>query len=280
MKMTTEEAVLALRADPGYAELVRDAYLGADVEESARRFHTSAEFDAVRRLLPPLRGASVLDVGAGAGIASYAFAREGAATVFALEPDPSEHVGRGAIARLGLGPAVQVVDGVGESIAVADETFDIVYARQVLHHAHDLVALMREAARVAKPGATLLACREHVVDSEADLATFLSGHPVHRLAGGEGAYPLDDYVGAIRAGGWHLERVLGPLDSVINAFPVYRTEEELALRARRLLAQRFGSLGRVASRLPGADAAVNRFLDRQRAPGRMYSFLARKPSSS
>jgi SAM-dependent methyltransferase len=277
MTMTTEEAVLALREDPAYAELVRDLYLGEDVRDAARRFHGSAEFDAVRALLPPLRGATVLDVGAGTGIATYAFEREGAAVV-ALEPDPSEHIGRGAIERLGLERAV-VLDAVGESIPLEDGTVDVVYARQVLHHARDLRALLGEAARVAKPGATLLACREHVVDTDHDLEVFLESHPVHRLAGGEGAHPLETYVSALAEAGWTVERVLGPFDSIVNAFPAYRTEEELAGRARRYLAGRLGGLGPAAAALPGARRAVERRLDHARAPGRLYSFLASKPAA-
>lgn len=99
--LTIDEAVRQLRVQPKFSDLVRDAYLGADVRESARRFRASGEFAEVVRLLgPTLQGAVVVDLGAGTSIASHAFASLGAATVYAIEPDPSEEVGRGAIRAL------------------------------------------------------------------------------------------------------------------------------------------------------------------------------------
>ena len=66
-----DEAIRTLRASPAHVALVRDAYLGRDVKESAERFLTSAEFQAVRLLLDgKLERAVVLDVGAGTGIAN------------------------------------------------------------------------------------------------------------------------------------------------------------------------------------------------------------------
>src|SRR5512133_591387 len=99
--LTPDQAVLRLRSDPAYSALVRDAYLGEDVVESARRFLTSAEFGEVRKLLGTrIQGSVILDVGAGNGIASYSFAACGARSVYALEPDSSNEIGRGAILRL------------------------------------------------------------------------------------------------------------------------------------------------------------------------------------
>ena len=79
--MTVENAVRVLRSRPECAELVRDAYLGTDVVESARRFEASGEFAEVCRILESfLPAAAVLDIGAGVGIASYAFVRAGGLT--------------------------------------------------------------------------------------------------------------------------------------------------------------------------------------------------------
>jgi hypothetical protein len=80
---------------------------------------------------------------------------------------------------------------------------------------------------VLKQGGVFMATREHVVDDGAQLARFLRRHPVHRLAGGEHAYSLDRYLNAIRAAGLSVEAILGPWDSVINAFPIARSEDEL-----------------------------------------------------
>ena len=162
--MTTEQAVLALRGSPANAELLRDSYLDADVQAAALRFAASPEFAEAVELVGGVRGKSVLDLGAGTGIASWAFAGAGARRVVALEPDPSDVVGQGAIRSLGRREVIEQVGAYGERLPFQDGEFDVVYARQVLHHARDLRALVSECARVPRPGGSLLACREHVVD--------------------------------------------------------------------------------------------------------------------
>lgn len=80
-----DEAIRALRADPASAELVRDAYLGRDVAESIERFSRSAEFaEAVALIGSPLVGATIVDLGAGIGLASAGFRRLGAGRVIAI----------------------------------------------------------------------------------------------------------------------------------------------------------------------------------------------------
>jgi SAM-dependent methyltransferase len=275
--MTTEEAVKRLRADPATAGLMRDSYLDEDVAAAARRFAASGEFEEVRRLVGPrLAGAAVLDLGAGTGIASRAFALAGAARVVALEPDPSPVVGQGAIAvSCRDAAAVEVVGGFGESLSFADGTFDVVYARQVLHHSHDLAGLVGECARVIRPGGIFLACREHVVDDAWQLEEFLHAHVVHKLAGGEHAWPLSVYQSAIREAGLELTSTLGPWDTVINAFPAVRSEEERRGYARGLVIAKLGWLGRLLLLVPGVEAAAWRRLD-QPTPGRLFTFVARK----
>ncbi|MBA3688257.1 MAG: class I SAM-dependent methyltransferase [Chloroflexi bacterium] len=276
---SVDEAIRILRADPASGDLVRDAYLGRDVEDSATRFLASAEFVAVRTLLGDrLRGATVLDVGAGTGIASAAFLASGANRAIALEPDSSDEVGRGAIQRLGSRPGLEIVDGWGERIDLPDGTADIVYCRQALHHALDLPLMLRECARVLGPGGTFIACREHVVDDARQLEQFLAAHPIHRLAGGEHAFALGDYVSAIEAAGLTIQRQLGPWDSVINAFPMARTDQELAELPLTLAGQRLGRLGKLVASAPGGAWLARRWLERPR-PGRLYSFLASKEPS-
>jgi SAM-dependent methyltransferase len=273
--MTLDEAILRLRADPTWADLVQDAYLGRNVAGSAERFLRSAEWTEVRRLLGTrLDEAVVADIGAGAGIASYALQRSGASRVFAVEPDASDEVGRGAIQRLceeTLAP-IEILAGWGEALPLLDASVDVAYSRQVLHHAADLECFLSEVGRILRPGGVLLACREHVVDDDTQKQAFLDAHPVHQLAGGENAFSLQRYLGAIAAGGLTLRVLLGPWDSVINAFPQVRSVDELMDYPARRLEERFGSLGRRASRLPGVTALAWRRIRRPR-PGRMYSFL-------
>ena len=278
MAMTTEQAVLHLRNDPRWARAMRDSYLDEDASAAARRFEASGEFAAVRTLLGEwLPGATVLDLGAGTGIATRAFSRAGASRVVALEPDPSHVIGRGAIARVCEGlPGVLSLSGYGEQIPLAEGVVDVVYARQVLHHARDLPGLLRECARVLRPGGILLAAREHVVDGPEQLRAFLDYHPVHQLAGGENAFSLEEYLAAIDASGLRLVLTLGPWDSVINAFPAVQTDTEIPDLARSRFLLRWGLLGRLALALPGADHRARRSLERPE-PGRLYSFLCERP---
>ena len=277
-RMTTEEAIVYLRGRPDYADLIRDVYIGADVVEAAERFAASAEFDEVRRQLGDrLRGAAILDLGAGNGIASYAFAKWGARQVYALEPSASQEIGRGAIAKIAGSLPIEILDAAGEAIPLGDATVDIVYGRQVLHHIHNLSAALKECARVLRPGGIFLACREHVVRNARDLAAFLARHPVHKLAGGENAYRLSEYCGAIQGVGLVLEAVIGPWDSIINFFPVVRTPTELAaMQPKATLRRELGWLGAVLSYVPGLPSLVNWRRTRLN-PGRIYTFLARKP---
>jgi SAM-dependent methyltransferase len=170
---------------------------------------------------------------------------------------------------------VTVIDSWAEEIPLPKDSFDVIYTRQVLHHTRDLPAVMRECARLLRPNGVFLACREHVVDDERQMNAFLSNHVMQGLTGGEGAYSLGEYTGAIEGSGLALKSVLGPFDSVINAFPLARTQTELEDIPRKLLEERFGRMGRYAASLSGVSSLVWRLLNRP-TPGRLYSFLAQK----
>lgn len=270
--LTVDEAVRTLRADPAWADLVRDAYLGRDVNESIERFSSSAEFaETVALLGGSVVGATIVDMGAGIGIASESFRRLGAGRVIAIEPDDSDEVGRGAMRRARV--AVEIVDAVGESLPLASGSVDVVYARQVLHHVRDLDRLLSEVVRVLRPGGRFLACREHVVSDDLQLGQFLAAHPVHVLAGGEHAWPLPSYVEAIHRSGLRLDKILGPWDSIINAYPTVHSTAELRAMPRERLVARFGMAGTIAAHVPGVQTLVRRRLA-GRVPGRLYSFVA------
>ena len=98
-----EDAVAWLVEQPDKQDLVRDCYYDSSPEIAARRYSQSEEWSAIHSLLPAIAG-KVLDLGAGRGIASYSLAKEGWSVV-ALEPDPSDLVGGGAINKIS-----QVVD--------------------------------------------------------------------------------------------------------------------------------------------------------------------------
>lgn len=274
--MTAAEAISTLRARPEMAALIEDSYLDTDSIGYWERFGGSAEFAAVRRLIGrDIAGLRVLDLGAGVGMAAFAFARSGAAFVCAAEPDSSEEVGyRSLLRRPPDDLHLSIVEAFGETLPFADETFDLVYCRQVLHHARDLDRMVAEMARVTRRGGQVVACREHVVRNRRDLARFLQAHPVHAMAGNEHAFRRQEYERAFAGAGLRLSTVLRPLESVINAYPRVRTDAELAELPARWLA-RIGRAGTLLSGAPIVDSCL-RSIAVRRAPGSMYTFLAHR----
>ena len=166
-QLTWEEAVRWYRAQPGNEAEVSNNYFDLPVRQAAERYAVSEEFTEVSRLLGLGQGKQILDLGAGNGIASFALARNGW-LVTALEPDESKEVGAGAIHEIveQTGLPINVVQEFGERLPFADESFDAIHARQVLHHASNLDTMARELARVLRRGSLWLSTREHVADNE------------------------------------------------------------------------------------------------------------------
>ena len=273
-----ENAVAWLRLQPDQAQLVADCYYDDPLIGAADRYWHSEEWQAVRTALAGHSG-SALDVGAGRGIASYALAREGFA-VTSLEPDPSALVGGGAIRALATEShlPIQVVEEFSERLPFADGTFEVVFARAVLHHTRDLEAACREFFRVLKPGGLFMAIREHVISTPGDLPRFLEQHPLHRLYGGEHAFLLKQYVTALEQAGFATLDVISPWRSPINFAPynLDSLKDELARRAG-LRIPGFDRVLRVLLGLPGVWPLTRRVLEWvDHRPGRLYSFVAER----
>lgn len=280
--MTWEESVEWLRQQPGQDQLVKHCYYDDPLDEAAERYYCSEEWQAIRHFLPEHPG-KVLDLGAGRGISSYALAQLGW-DVVALEPDPSNLIGAGAIKKLAdsCNLRIEVISTNADDFPFADATFDLVYGRQVLHHAPNLDHFMKEAARVVKQDGLLIATREPVLTLKSDLGEFLNAHPLHKFYGGEHAYVLNEYIQAITAS-FRLERILRPYDSVINSFPISESELD-RLRVESLTTSVF--LRRVAMKALRLEPKVigkllrkfgNRILnDKDSTPGRNYSFIGTK----
>ncbi len=274
--MSWEDAVRWLREQPDKKQLVVDCYYDDPLLSAAQRYWTGGEWQAVRDLLHG-RSGTALDVGAGRGIASYALARDGF-DVTALEPNPSALVGAAAIRGLAAesGLAIRVVEEFSERLPFDDNSFDVVFARAVLHHTSDMTAACREFLRVLKPGGVLVAAREHVISNRADLPAFFDIHPLHHKYGGENAFLLDEYKQSIRKAGFVKLQILSPWHSLINLAPY-----DLA-GAKQAVAGRFGPLSglmRMLLNVPGMWPLARTLLSTaDRRPGRLYSFVAGKPS--
>lgn len=275
--MTWESAVVWLRDQPDRRQLVLDAYYDDPLLAAAKRYHESDEWREIAALLRG-RAGKALDVGAGRGIASYALACDGFRVV-ALEPDASAIVGSGAIRSLAAEAAlpIEVVEEWSERLPFADGEFDVVFARAVLHHTSDLDRACAEMFRVLRRGGIFIAVREHVISREADLQAFLDDHPLHHLYGGEHAFLLDRYLGALRSAGFGPIEVLSPLQSPINRFPytIDTLREAIVDRAsQKLFGRSFWRMVLGSDRVFVALLSLASRFDNR--PGRLYSFVAYK----
>jgi ubiquinone/menaquinone biosynthesis C-methylase UbiE len=277
---TWEEAVQWLKAQPDRQELVKACYYDDPVLEAAQRFANSEEWLAVYYLAKNWMNGKVLDLGAGNGISSYAFASAGC-EVTALEPDPSDIVGAGAIEKLAkeANLKIEVIQNFGESLPFADNSFDIVYGRQVLHHAQDLPKLCQEAARVLRPNGLFIATREHVISQSKDLDIFLQTHPLHKLYGGENAFTLKQYKQAISQASLILRYCYGQYQSIINYAPLTQLQyqENIAIDLKKYLRKNLAKW--LCSQPNFIKLVSNIYTWRDHTPGRLYSFIAIKPQS-
>ena len=276
-QLTWEEAVQWLKSQDDRQELVKACYYDDPLLESAQRFVNSEEWQAVHDISKDWMHGKVLDLGAGNGISSYAFAIAGC-QVTALEPDPSEIVGAGAIAKLAkeANLDIEIIQNFGESLPFVDNSFDIVHGRQVLHHAKNLPKLCQEAARVLRPNGLFIATREHIISEYQDLEIFLQTHPLHQLYGGENAFLLKQYYEAIAQAGLILRDSYGQYQSVINYAPTTRSQHQqnIANKLEKYLGSRLAKW--ICSQPNFIELINNIYTRRDRTPGRLYSFVAIK----
>jgi SAM-dependent methyltransferase len=278
---TWEDAVLWLRAQPDQQELVRACYYDDPLLDAAARYESCEEWQSTLDILPKRAGLA-LDLGAGRGISSYALAKAGW-RVDALEPDASPVVGRGAIQQLAKDAELPIypAKGFAEEIPSQNEKYDLVYGRQVMHHARSLPKMCAEIARVLKRGGVFIATREHVISKRDDLPVFLAGHPLHHLYGGENAFLLREYLKAIEDAGLVIKSILRPYESPINLFPI--TNDEWKNQVREMFSKRISKFGAhllLSDALPWSGvihSAFSRYKSYQsQTPGRLYSFVVVK----
>jgi ubiquinone/menaquinone biosynthesis C-methylase UbiE len=274
--MTWEETITYIQNTPSFASLVRDTYIAADLPSNVERFRSSVEFKETQLLLKKYVAApapKLLDIGAGNGVASVSFALSGY-QVTALEPDKSMTVGSGAIKTVAdyyQLTTIQVIESFGERLPFDDESFDIIYVRQALHHALDLTAFVKEAGRVLKKQGIMLTLRDHVVRSEREKKRFLARHPLHRYYGGENAFSLSAYREAFKEAGLTILQQISPSASPINYDPWSKTQ------LIQILSAKFGQWIATHHWLIEMAWWLS-MIRKEYLPGKLYSFVVGKRS--
>ncbi|MCF8428664.1 MAG: class I SAM-dependent methyltransferase [Bacteroidia bacterium] len=229
--MNWEETIKFIRTKKEYKVLVEKAYFEEDLQLNVERFRKSEEFLETLHILKNLNKkiVDILDIGSGNGISAIAFALEGY-NVTCIEPDPSDTIGAGAIEKLkqiyNL-DNLNVFQKFAEEINFQNESFDLVYARQCMHHALELNKFVSEASRVLKKTGVLFTVRDHVIYNKKDKEWFLKHHPLQKFYGGENAYTSLEYKSAISKAELTLIQEIKYYESVINYFPLSKKIKEL-----------------------------------------------------
>jgi len=290
--MTWEETIKFIRTQPEYKDLVELAYFEENLPLNVERFKSSQEFSETKKIiseyLPATKSLRLLDIGSGNGISSIAFALEGI-YVDTVEPDPSLTIGAGAtrilkehynIANL------SVYEGFAEELGFAENSYDIVYVRQCMHHAYDLNKFIKECARVLKKGGMLITVRDHVIFDAKDKDWFLENHPLQKFYGGENAFTPDEYKQAMKDAGLQVKKELTFFDSPINNFPMKPEEMNYWKKSyRNYLIDKTGlKIGLIKRAGFLIGLYINLFKDKdawkeveRTIPGRMYSYICIKP---
>lgn len=218
-----EDAVQKCLDSPELSDLARDAYFG-DPEDAANRYYCSSEYKELKKILPS-SPKKALDLGAGNGILSWALAKDGW-EVTAIEPDHSNIVGAGAIRKLAKKTKIKinVIEAMGEDIPIKTESYDLIVARQVLHHANNLDEFCKEISRLSNTNTTIITLRDHVISNKDQLPDFLNKHPLHNLYGGENAFTLNEYRNAFKNAELNITKEIRSFDSVINYDPMTKND--------------------------------------------------------
>jgi 2-polyprenyl-3-methyl-5-hydroxy-6-metoxy-1,4-benzoquinol methylase len=187
----------------------------------------------VAALSPPTT--SMLDIGASDGRIAARVARELGA----------EHV-QGVDVERQPDPAIEVSTYNGRELPFADETFDLVTIVDVLHHADEPEAVIREALRVLRPVGRVV-IKDHLRTSRWSSWVLLamdnsSNFSVHELANGR-YFSTIEWVNLIASAGGHIEEMIAPFP--VHDLPwrlIARSEYQVLFRVSREAAPN-GSVG-------------------------------------
>ncbi|MEK6287080.1 MAG: methyltransferase domain-containing protein [Acidobacteriota bacterium] len=123
-------------------------------------FSDNIERPAIKQLIGDITGARLLDLGCGSGTYSLWFAELGAQVVGLDISQTMISLAQAKASERGLKPDFRVAD-IREALPFPEAEFDMVFTGTSLHYVGDIDAMMKQVARVMKPGALLVASVLH-----------------------------------------------------------------------------------------------------------------------
>lgn len=135
---------------------VADAFGSTAASYLTSQVHaTGADLQTLAAAVAATPGAAVLDMGCGAGHASFAVApHAGSVVAYDIAPQMLATVASAAQER-GLSN-IRTQQGAAEKLPFDDASFDWVVSRMSAHHWHDVPLALAEVRRVLKPGGRVL----------------------------------------------------------------------------------------------------------------------------
>lgn len=208
----------------------------AQLGHHAETYLTDTSLLRLLALCPPQSGWRVLDVASGCGATTLAFAPR-VRGIIATGPTPQmlaplrSQAEAGGITNLSL----VVADAV--ALPFTPQAFDLITCRLAAHHFPDVAAVVREMARVCKPGG-LVAVTDHIVPVHGPTARYINAFEKLRDPAHMRTYALPDWESFFIAAGLeisHIEEIRKTLDfgewvSRANVAPADRIRLEVMLR--------------------------------------------------
>lgn len=278
-----EKTIQRLKLDKKYDDLLKSCYYDDPIDNAILRYEKSQEWTEIKKLLNRynIKSGKVLDYGAGRGICSVTFAKNNY-DVYSLDSNDGSEAGlnslKGVKEKRSLN--IEIINSDFQKIPFDDNYFDLVYARQSLHHSGDLTIACSEIRRVLKKGGMFFALKDHVIDNLEDKNIFLKNHPLHEFTGDENAFLLDDYKNAFKNNNFKVVKILKTYSSAINYDP--NTLENILEHYTK---NKFFLGTKVFQNILLNDGLVSNFLKsliiflinlRDKTPGRPYSFILEK----
>jgi SAM-dependent methyltransferase len=285
--MTWEETVKYVRTLPDFASLVEKAYIDERLDLNVKRYMASEEWQEtltiVKKHAPVAQ--KILDVGSGNGISVIAFALTGY-NVVAVEPNPSETVGTGAISNLIKQyklTNITIIETYAENAELGNLVFDVVYCRQSMHHANNLNRFVKNISSYLKLGGLFFTVRDHISFDVNDKKWFLRSHPLQKYYEGENAFKPSEYRKAFKYGNLSLIKEVKYYECIINYFPL--SENDL----KQMKENRSLNILNASKKIPLASLPIfypifqalyniiyGKVYNEKKVPGRVYSYIAIK----